>query len=69
MYEKPPAYFDFEAVDEERVQSGSVLDFFSFLFFFAVSWAFSAAYGGSQARGPIRAVAAWLTQEPEQRGV
>ena len=31
-----------------------------FFFFFAISWAAPAAYGGSQARGLIRAVAASL---------
>ena len=41
--------------------------FFYFLFFLsfvvvAISWAAPAAYGGSQARGPIRAVATGLRQ-------
>ena len=31
-----------------------------FLFFFAISWAAPAAYGGSQARGQIEAVATGL---------
>ena len=36
---------------------------FFFLFvFFAISWATPMAYGGSQARGPFRAVAADLRQ-------
>ena len=34
--------------------------FFFFFGLFAISWATSAAYGGSQARGRIRAVAADL---------
>ena len=40
-------------------------DHFIFLFFgpfFAISWATPAGYGGSQARGQIRAVAAGLCQ-------
>ena len=36
--------------------------FFFFLGLFAISWAASTAYGGSQARGLIRAVAASLRQ-------
>ena len=36
--------------------------FFFFFFFFAISWAAAVAYGGSQARGLIRAVAASLRQ-------
>jgi len=41
-----------------------------FLFiFFAISWAANAAYGDSQARGQIGAVAAWPTPEPQQRGI
>ena len=52
----------------------SLTDFFFFFFFwsFAISWAAPAAYGGSQATGPIGAVAAGLHQshsnmEPELR--
>ena len=36
--------------------------FFFFLSFFAISWAALTAYGGSQARGLIRAVATGLHQ-------
>ena len=44
--------------------------FFFFFFFFAFSWAAPAAYGGSQARGPIGAVATGLaTPEPQQLGI
>ena len=43
--------------------------FFSFLFcLFAISWAAPAAYGGSQARGRIRAVAAGLRQSHSNTG-
>ena len=43
---------------------------FLFLFFclFAISWAAPAAYGGSQARGQIRAVATGLRQSHSKRG-
>ena len=37
-------------------------------FFFAISWAAPAAYGGSQARGPIGAVAAGLHQSHSNVG-
>ena len=39
---------------------GIILFFFFLSFFFAISGAAPAAYGGSQARGQIRAVAAGL---------
>ena len=42
--------------------------FFFFIFFFAISWATPAAYGGSQARGGIGAVAAGLHQGPSNAG-
>ena len=38
------------------------------LFFFFISWAAPAAYGGSQARGPIGAVAAGLRQSHSNEG-
>ena len=45
---------------------------FTFLFFFvvvvAISWAAPAAYGGSQARGPIGAVATGLRQRHSNAG-
>ena len=42
-------------------------NFLNFLFcLFAISWAAPEAYGGSQARGRIGAVA---TPEPQQRGI
>jgi len=42
--------------------------FFFFLVFFAISWAAPAAYGGSQARGRIGAVAASLRQSHSNAG-
>ena len=46
---------------------------FSFFFFFfclfAISWAAPPAYGGSQARGPIGAVAAGLHHSSQQRRI
>ena len=46
-----------------------VLDnFFFFLGLFAISWAAFAAYGGSQARGPIRAVAVDLHHSHSNTG-
>ena len=46
------------------------LFFFFFFFFglFAISWGAPAAYGGSQARGPIGAVAASLRQSHSNAG-
>ena len=41
---------------------------FFFLFFLAISWAAAMAYGGSQARGWIRAVAASLRQSHSNSG-
>ena len=41
---------------------------FFFLIFFAISWAAPAAYGGSQARGLIGAVAASLRQSHSNAG-
>ena len=46
----------------------STLDFFSFFCLFAISRATPAAYGGSQARGLIRAVAAGLRQSHSNAG-
>ena len=40
--------------------------YFLFFFFFAICWAAPSAYGGSQARGPIWAVATGPTPEPQQ---
>ena len=40
------------------IKRNMVLSFFSFFFFFCLFRAALAAYGGSQARGQIRAVAA-----------
>ena len=42
--------------------------FFVFVFFFAISWAAPAAYGGSQARGRIGAVATGLHQTHSNAG-
>ena len=42
--------------------------FFFFFFFWAISWATSAAYGGSQARGPVGAVAFGLCQSHSNMG-
>ena len=44
------------------------IDFFFLSFFFAISWAAPAAYGGSQARGPIGAVATSLRQGHSNAG-
>ena len=41
---------------------------FFFFFLFAVSWAAPASYGGSQARGPVGAVAASLHQSHSNAG-
>ena len=45
-----------------------IFNFFFVFFFFAISWAASAAYGGSQARGLIGAVAASLHQSHSNAG-
>ena len=42
--------------------------FLGFFFFFAISWAAPTAYGGSQARGGIGAVAAGLRQSHSNTG-
>ena len=42
--------------------------FFFFFCLFAISWAAPAAYGGSQARGPIGAVATGLRQSHSNAG-
>ena len=47
----------------------SVFSFFFFFFYhFSISWAAPAAYGGSQARGPIGAIAASLRQSHSNTG-
>ena len=43
--------------------------FFFFFFFFFFCRAEPAAYGGSQARGQIGAVAAWPVPQPQQLGI
>ena len=43
-------------------------NFLSFFFFFAISWAASVAYGDSQARGLIGAVATSLHQSHSKKG-
>ena len=60
-------------VDFVANQRALLLSFFFFFFFvfFAISWAAPAVYGGSRARGRIRAVAAAYTtatamQDPSQ---
>ena len=50
------------------------LKFYFYFYFivclFAISWATPVAYGGSQARGPIGAIASHrATPEPQQRGI
>ena len=53
------------------VNKGKVFFFFFFLSFVvvvAISWAAPAAYGGSQARGPIGAAAASLCQSQSNAG-
>ena len=48
---------------------GNSLDFFFFFFYlFVISWAALSAYGGSQARGLIIAVAAGLLQRHSNSG-
>ena len=49
-------------------QCHSVLFYFYFFVFFAISLATSLAYGGSQARGPIGAVATGLQQSHSNAG-
>ena len=52
-------------------QATLILFFFSFFFFFcffAISWAALTAYGGSQDRGQIGAVAAGLGQSHSNAG-
>ena len=44
------------------------LFYFIFLSFFAISWAAPVAYGGSQARGRIRAIATGLRQSHNNAG-
>ena len=46
------------------------MELFIFIFFclFAISWATASAYGGSQARGPFRAVATSLHQSHSNAG-
>ena len=46
----------------------SILFYFFLLYFFAISWATPVAYGGSQARGQIGAVASSLHQSPSNSG-
>ena len=50
--------------------SGGMKGVFFFFFFglFAISWAAPTAYGGSQARGQIRAVAPSLSQSHSKAG-
>ena len=45
-----------------------VLEFGVFCLFVAISWAAPAAYGGSQARGPIGAAATGLRQSHSNAG-
>ena len=45
-----------------------ILFFFFFFYFFAISWAAPAAYGGSQARGRIGAIATGLRQSRSNAG-
>ena len=47
---------------------GCGLSYSSFFCLFAISWAAPAAYGGSQARGRIRAVATSLRQSHSNGG-
>ena len=48
--------------------NGAFYLFIYLLVFFAISWAALAAYGGSQARGPIGAVATGLRQSHSNAG-
>ena len=47
---------------------GSIFCIFFCLFVVAISWAAPAAYGGFQARGPTRAIAAGLHQSHSNMG-
>jgi len=52
---------------EVRADCGT--ESFFFLLLFAISWAAPAVYGGSQARGPIGAIAAGLHQSHSNMGL
>ena len=60
--------------DMQKNKTG-LLSFFFFFCLFAISWATSTAYGGSQARGRIRAVASslchclWPMPQPQQHQI
>ena len=45
-------------INESKLDSGSYFYLFIYFGLFAISWAAPAAYGGSQARGLIGAIAA-----------
>ena len=51
------------------MEKNNKINFFFLVFFVAISWAAPAAYGGSQARGRIGAVATGLMPEPQQLGI
>jgi len=51
-----------------RLVVPSVFFFFFFFGLFAISWAAPTAYGGSQARGPIGAIATGLRQSHSNSG-
>ena len=53
---------------EMEVKTEQILSFYSLFLFFVFSGATPAAYGGSQARGPIRAIAAGLHQSHSNSG-
>ena len=65
---KLPSHFYILLLFEPTFPLGS--DTFLFFFFglFAISWAAPAAYGGSQARGPVGAVASSLCQSHSNKG-
>jgi len=65
----PPYFFLKKSVLISLTVTGAEKNILSFFFvFFAISWAAPAAYGGSQARGRIGAVAASLRQSHSNAG-
>ena len=57
-----------EEIFRRQVDLTSWEVFFFFLIFFAIYWATPTAYGGSQAKGRIRAIAAGLRQSHSNMG-
>ena len=61
-----------DRLNRDQILRGRYFSFFFFFFFFfclfAISWAAPAAHGGSQARGPIGALATGLRQSRSNAG-